>query len=141
VSLNSNQTISFVAIWLFRTSIDIANESHVLPVSRIARLAIPLNQEIDDVAPEVEPFVFEVVASACLQVRVRREASRETIALTSSHIAQELAFSAWLFVRDSDEFSAALDVDGGARAQYENCYNPIVDFHIDVLDSLGRQDA
>jgi hypothetical protein len=79
-----------------------------------------LNQKVDDVASEVERFVLKVVASACLQVRVRRKASRETIALTSRHIAQELAFSAWLSVSYPDEFGPALDVDGRARAEHEN---------------------
>jgi hypothetical protein len=95
-----------------------------------------LNQKIDDVASEVERFVLKVVASAGLQVGVRRKASRETIALTSRHIAQELAFSAWLSVSYPDEFGPALDVDGRARAEHENTGNQKGDLHIDVLDSL-----
>src|SRR6516225_5572338 len=94
--------------WLFRTTIHIANESHVLPVSHVACLAIPLNQKIDDVAAEIERLVLKVVASARLEACVRRKASRETIALASGHIAQKLAFSARLSVRYPDEFRPAL---------------------------------
>jgi hypothetical protein len=122
--------------WLVETPINIAAESHVLPIPHVARLAIPLNQEVDDVASEIERFVLKVVASACLQVRIRREATRETIALTSSHITKELAFSAWLSVGYADEFGPAFDVYGGTRAEHENCCNQIGDFHIDILDSL-----
>jgi hypothetical protein len=124
------------AEWLVRTPIHIAAESYVLPISPVARLAIPLNQKVDDVASDIESLVLKVVASACLEVRVRCKASRETIALTSSHIAQELAFSAWLSVSYPDELRPAFDVDGRARAEHENCCNQIGDLHLNVIVSL-----
>jgi hypothetical protein len=95
-----------------------------------------LNQKVDDVASDVESLVLKVVASACLEVRVRCKASRETIALTSSHIAQELAFSAWFSVSYPDELRPAFDVDGRARAEHENCCNQIGDLHLNVIVSL-----
>ena len=97
-------------------------------------MAIPLNQKVDDIAAKIERFVLKVVASACLEIRVRRKASRETIALTASHIAQELAFSARLFVSHPDEFGPALDVDGRARADRETYRNEIRDLHIGVIN-------
>lgn len=81
----------------------------------MACLAIPLEKKVDNVASDIECFVLKVVASAGLEVRVRSIASRETIALTSSHIAQELAFSAWLRVRYPDALGPLFDRDGGAR--------------------------
>jgi hypothetical protein len=95
-------------------------------------LAIPLNQKVDDIASKIERFVLKVIASAGIEVRVRRKASRETIALTSSHIAQELAFSAWLSVSYPDEFGPAVDADGRARPGHENDCNQIRDLHIDA---------
>jgi hypothetical protein len=65
----------------------------------MACLAVALEKKVDNVASDIERFVLQVVARAGLEVRVRSITSRETIALTSSHIAQELAFSAWLCVR------------------------------------------
>jgi hypothetical protein len=94
-----------------------------------------LNQKVNDVASESERFVLQVVASTSLEVCVRRKTSRESIALTSSHIAQKLAFSAWLPVSYPDEFGPALDADGGARADHEDYGNQIGDLHIDFLDS------
>jgi len=84
--------------WLFRTPIHIAGQSHVLPISCVGRLAIPLRQKVDHVTSELEPFVLKVVASTRLEVRVGSKTSCETIALTSRHIAQELAFSPGLSV-------------------------------------------
>jgi hypothetical protein len=123
---------------LFRTTIHIANENHVLPVSHLARLALPLNQQVDDIASEIERLVLKVVAGACLEARIRRKASRETIALTPSHIAQKLAFSARLSIRYPDEFRPVLDVDGRARVEQETCCKQSNDFHTDVLDSLPK---
>jgi hypothetical protein len=100
-----------------------------------------LNQKVDNVASDIESFVLKVVASACLEVRVRRKSSRETIALTSSHIAQELAFSAWLSVSYSDELGPARDVDSRARADHENYCNQIRDLHLDALVSLFEMAA
>ena len=122
--------------WLFRTPIHIAGQSHVLPISRVGRLAIPLRQKVDHVTSELEPFVLKVVASTRLEVRVGSKTSCETIALTSGHIAQELAFSAWLSVSYPNEFGPALDVDGRTRAEHENAGNQIGGPHIDVLGSL-----
>jgi len=79
-------------------------------------LAISLSEQIDYVASELETFVFEVVASACLEIRVRGKTARETIALTASHIAQELAFSARLSVGYPDKLGAPFNVGGRARA-------------------------
>jgi hypothetical protein len=93
-----------------------------------------LNQNVDDVAAEIERPILQVVASTSLQVRVRRKTSRETIALTSSDIAQELAFSARLSVCYPDELGAALDADGGAPEDHEHDCKAIGDLHID-LDS------
>jgi hypothetical protein len=93
-----------------------------------------LNQKIDDIASKIERFVLKVVASACLEVRVRRKTSCETIALASSHIAQELAFSARLSVGYPDEFGPALDVDGRTRADHENYRNQRRDLHIGVIN-------
>jgi len=95
-----------------------------------------LKQKVDDVASDIERFVLKVVASACLEVRVRCIASRETIALTSSHIAQELAFSPRLCVSYPDAFGPWLDADGRARGDHENYRNQMGDFHLDFLDSL-----
>ena len=81
----------------------------------MACLAIPLEQKVDDVPSDIESLVLQVVASAGLEIRVRSIASRETIALTSSHIAQELAFSAGLRVRYPDAFGPWLDRDRRAR--------------------------
>src|SRR5262245_1001445 len=116
---------------LVRTPIHIAGQSHVLPISRVGRLAIPLRQKVDHVTSEIEPFVLKVVASPRLEVRVRGKASRETIALTSSHIAQEFAFSAWLSVSYPNEFGPAV-ADGRARPDHENDCNQIRDLHIDA---------
>jgi hypothetical protein len=121
--------------WLVRTPIYITAESHVLPISHIAGLALPLKQKVDDVASDIECFVLKVVASAGLEVRVRCIASRETIALTSSHVAQELAFSPWLCVSYPDAFGPWLDADGRASANNENYCKQIDDLQLDVLDS------
>ena len=116
--------------WLFRTPIHIAGQSHVLPISRVGRLAIPLRQKVDHVTSELEPFVLKVVASTRLEVRVGSKTSCETIALTSRHIAQELAFSPGLSVSYPDEFRPGPDTDGGARADHEDYHNQIGDLHI-----------
>jgi hypothetical protein len=100
-----------------------------------------LKQKVDDVASDIERFVLKVVASACLEIRVRRVASRETITLTSSHIAQELAFSPWLSVSYPDELGPWLDADGRASANHESYCNQIGDLHLDVLDSLFEMAA
>jgi len=86
----------------------------------MAGLTIPLEQKVDDVPSNIERFVLKVITGASLEVRVRSIASRETIALTSSHIAQELAFSAWLGVRYPDAFGPWLDRDGRARTDEQN---------------------
>src|SRR4029453_54485 len=117
---------------LVRTPIHIAGQSHVFPISRVSRLAIPLRQKVDHVTSELEPFVLKVVASTRLEILVPRKASRETIALTSSHIAQELAFSAWLSVSYPDEFGPAVDADGRARPGHENDCNQIRDLNINA---------
>jgi hypothetical protein len=117
---------------LFRTPIHIAGQSHVLPISRVGRLAIPLCQKVDHVTSEFKPFVLKVVASTRLEVRVGSKTSCEAIALTSRHIAQELAFSAWLSVSYPDEFGPTVDADGRARPGHENDCNQIRDLHIDA---------
>ena len=119
-------------VWLFRTPIHIAGQSYVLPISRVGRLAIPLRQKVDHVTSELEPFVLKVVASTRLEVRVGSKTSCETIALTSSHIAQELAFSPGLSVSYPDEFGPAVDADGRARPGHEKDCNQIRDLHIDA---------
>jgi hypothetical protein len=93
-----------------------------------------LSQKVDHVAAKIEGFVFKVVASVCFQVLVRRKASGETIALTSSHIAQEFAFLAWFSVSYADEFGPALHVGGRARGDHENYRNQRRDLHIGVIN-------
>jgi hypothetical protein len=100
-----------------------------------------LKQKVDDVASDIECFVLKVVASAGLEVRVRCIASRETIALTSSHVAQELAFSPWLCVSYPDAFGPWLDADGRASANNENYCKQIGDLQLDVLDSIFEMAA
>jgi hypothetical protein len=100
-----------------------------------------LKQKVDDVASDIECFVLKVVASAGLEVRVRCIASRETIALTSSHVAQELAFSPWLCVSYPDAFGPWLDADGRASANNENYCKQIDDLQLDVLDSIFEMAA
>ena len=117
---------------LVRTPIHIAGQSHVLPISRVGRLAIPLRQKVDHVTSELEPFVLKVVASTRLEVRVGSKTSCETIALTSRHIAQELTFSPGLSVSYPDEFGPTVDADGRARPGHENDRNQIRDLHIDA---------
>jgi hypothetical protein len=93
-----------------------------------------LSQKVDDVASEIERFVLKVVASAGFQVVLRRKASGETIALASSHVAQEFAFLAWFSVSYADEFGPALDVGGRARGDHENYRNQRRDLHIGVIN-------
>jgi hypothetical protein len=90
-----------------------------------------LSQQVDYVTSKLETFVFKVVASAGLEIRVRGKASRETITLTAGHIAQELAFSTRLRVSYPDEFSAALNVVGRTRADEEDDSNQTGDLHIE----------
>ncbi len=120
---------------LVGTPIHIAAESHVLPISRVARLAIPLKQKIDDVAPDIERLVLKVVSSPDLEVGVGCITPGETIALASSDISQKLAFSARLCVGYPDEFGAGLDANGRTRADHESYCKQASDLHLDVLDS------
>lgn len=120
---------------LVRTPIHIAAESHVLPISRVARLAIPLKQKVDDVASDIERFVLKVVSSPGLEVGVGRITPGETIALASSNVSQKLAFSTRLCVGYPDEFGAGLNANSRARADHESYCKQASDLHLDVLDS------
>jgi hypothetical protein len=95
----------------------------------MACLAIPLEEKVDNVASDIEGFVLKVVASAGLEVRVRSITSGETIALTSSHIAQELAFSSWLCVRYPDALGPLFDRDGRARPGHKTECNQTGNLH------------
>ena len=102
--------------------------------SRVARLAIPLKQKVDDVASDIERFVLKPFEPRSQGGR-RTLTPGETIALASSNVSQKLAFSTRLCVGYPDEFGAGLNANSRARADHESYCKQASDLHLDVLDS------